>query len=61
MHKGSLEQWQPELGTISVNKARSEHIDQLLLKTKTDHSDLQKDYQNSRKVRKNQSISEMNN
>ena len=52
VHKGSQEQWQPELGTISVNKARSKYIDQLLLKTKTDHSDFQKYYQNSRKVRK---------
>ena len=59
--KGSLEQWQVELGTISENKARSKHIDQLFLKTKTDHSDFQKHYQNSRKVGKNQLISEMNN
>ena len=48
VHKGSQEQWQVELGTISVNKARSKRIDQL--KTKTDHSDFQKHYQNSRKV-----------
>ena len=61
VHKGSQEQWQVELGTISVNKARSKHIDQLLLKTKTDHSDFQEDYQDSRKVGKNQSISGMNN
>ena len=53
MHKGSQEQWQVEQGTISENKARSKHIDQLLLKTKTDHSDFQKHYQNSRKVGKN--------
>ena len=52
MHKGSQEQWQVELGTISVNKARSKYIDQLFLKTKTDHSDFQKHYQNSRKVGK---------
>ena len=52
MHKGSQEQWQVELGTISVNKARSKHIDQLFLKTKTDHSDFQKHYQNLHKVRK---------
>ena len=50
--KGYQEQWQLELGTISVNKARSKHIDQLFLKTKTDHSNFQKHYQNSRKVRK---------
>ena len=50
VHKGSQEQWQVELGTISVNKARSKHIDQLFLKTKTDHSEFQKHYQNSRKV-----------
>ena len=61
VHKGSQEQWQVELGTISENKARSKHIDQLLLKTKTDHSGFLKDYQNLRKVRENQSISEMNN
>ena len=51
VHKGSQEQWQVELSTISVNKARSKYIDQLFLKTKTDHSDLQKHYQNSHKVR----------
>ena len=59
--KGHQEQWQLELGTTSVNKARSKHIDQLFLKTKTDHSDFQKHYQTSSKVGKNQLISEMNN